>query len=302
MRVTLTGATGLIGTRLVEALVERGDQVTVLSRNADRARRSLPGGVQAVGWPDPTGTPAPSEALSGRQAVVHLAGEPIAQRWTRAAKQRILESRELGTRNLVSGMHAAEPPPAALVSASGVGYYGSRGDEPLPESASAGDDFLARVCIAWEREAQAFQGRTVVVRTGVVLDRDGGALKKMLPFFKAGIGGPVAGGRQYLAWIHVDDLVAMYLQAASDRSWSGVVNAAAPEPVTNRAFSKALGRVLRRPALAPVPRLAIRALYGQMAEIVADGQRAVPERTLELGFRFGQPELEPALRDALKRS
>jgi uncharacterized protein (TIGR01777 family) len=299
MRVTLTGATGRIGTKLVHALRERGDEVTVLSRHPDRARDAL--GVEAVAW-DPEAGPAPAEALARRDGVIHLAGEDVAQRWTGAVKERILRSRELGTRNLVAGLRAAEPRPAALVSSSAVGWYGPHGDEVLTEAAPAGDDFLAQVCVAWEREAAAAEElgvRVVRVRTGVVLDKEGGALAKMLPFFKLGGGGPVAGGGQYMSWIHVDDLAAVYLAALDGGDWSGAVNATAPEPVTNKAFSKALGRALHRPAVAPVPGLAVKALYGEMAQIVVNGQRVVPERTRALGFRFAHPELDEALRSAL---
>ena len=298
-RVTLTGATGLLGRRLVRALHERGDEVTVLSRSPDRARESL--GVEAHRW-DPTAEPAPADALAGRDAVVHLAGENVAQRWSDESKRRILDSREQGTRNLVAGLRAAEPRPAALISSSAVGYYGPHGDEPLPEDTPPGDDFLARVCVAWEREAQAAGElglRVVIVRTGVVLDKDGGALGKMLPFFKAGVGGPVAGGRQLMPWIHADDVVGIYLQAIDDASWSGPVNATAPEPVSNKTFSKALGRALHRPAIAPVPAFAIQLLYGDMSEIVTKGQNAVPARTLELGYRHAHPDLDEALRSAV---
>jgi uncharacterized protein (TIGR01777 family) len=307
MKITVTGATGLIGSKLVAALRSRGDDVTVLSRDAARARATLenhvagPGALDAVRW-DPMAGPAPAEALEGRDAVIHLAGEPVAQRWSKGAKERILASRETGTRNLVAGLRAAEPRPGVLVSSSAVGYYGPHGDETLPESTPAGTDFLARVCVAWEREASAATElgvRVVLVRTGVVLERSGGALEKMLPPFKMGVGGPVAGGKQYMPWIHVDDVVGIYLAAVDGGAWSGPVNAAAPVPVTNKDFSKALGKVLGRPAIAPVPALAIKALYGEMSEIVTKGQRVVPTRTLELGYAFAQPELEPALRDAL---
>ena len=301
MRVTLTGATGRIGSLLVAALERRGDAVTVLSRDPERARSAL--GVEAHAW-QPESEPAPAAALAGRDGVVHLAGEDVAQRWTADVKRRLLASRELGTRNLVAGLRAAEPRPGVLVSSSAVGFYGPRGDEPIAEDAGAGEDFLARVCVAWEREAAAAEElgvRVVRVRTGVVLDRGGGALAKMLPFFRLGIGGPVAGGRQYLPWIHVDDLVGVYLAALDGDGWSGPVNATAPDPATNKEFSKALGRALRRPALAPVPGLAIRALYGEMAQIVVTGQRAVPERTRALGYRFAHPELDEALRSALAR-
>lgn len=299
MNVTITGATGLIGTKLVHALKERGDTVTVLSRSPEKASQAL--GVEAVAW-DPSAGPAPTGALTGRDAVIHLAGEPVAQRWNDKVKQSIMESRETGTRNLVAGIAASDPKPAVLVSSSAVGYYGKHGDEKLPESTPAGDDFLAGVCVAWEREADAAQAlglRVVKIRTGVVLDAGGGALKTMLPPFKMGIGGPVAGGAQYMPWIHVDDIVGLYLKALDDESWSGAYNGAAPEPVTNKTFSKALGKALHRPAFSPVPAFAIKLLYGDMAEIVVEGQRAVPERVLAGGYRFRRGELQPALEDAL---
>jgi uncharacterized protein (TIGR01777 family) len=300
MRVTVTGASGMIGSRLVAALRARGDEVTVLSRDPERARAAL-GGVEAHAW-SPVQGPAPAVALSGRDAVVHLAGENIAQRWTEESKRRIHDSREVGTRNLVAGLAAAGERPGTLVSASGIDYYGPRGDEPVTEDASPGDDYLARVCIAWEREAQAageLGVRVVKMRTAIVLDKDGGALAKMLPFFRLGVGGPVAGGRQYMPWIAADDVVGLYLAALDEESWSGPFNAGTPDPPTNRAFSRVLGRVLRRPAFAPVPGVAVRVLYGEMAQLVIGGQRVVPSRALEHGYVFRQTNLEAALRDAL---
>ena len=300
MKVTVTGATGLIGTALVEALKARGDEVTVLSRSPDRAAREL--GVEAAAW-DPLAEPAPASAISGRDAVVHLAGEPVAQRWTDEVKRSIRTSRDVGTANLVAGIAASEPRPAVLVSSSAVGYYGKHGDEIVTEDTQAGTDFLAEVCVEWERRARAAEElglRVVVVRTGVVLDANGGALKTMLPPFKAGVGGPVAGGKQYMPWIALDDIVGIYLAAIDESSWSGPVNGTAPNPVTNAEFSKALGRALSRPAVFPVPAFAIRALYGEMAEIVTEGQRAVPERTLGFGYDFRQPELDAALVSALR--
>jgi uncharacterized protein (TIGR01777 family) len=301
MRVTVSGASGLIGRRLVARLKERGDDVTVLSRDPAAATRAL--GVEALAW-QPLQHVAPAEALAGRDAVVHLAGEPIAQRWTGAAKRLIRDSRRIGTRNLVRGCSEAEPRPRALVSSSAVGYYGAHGDEPLDESSPPGDDWLARACVDWEaaaQEAGELGLRVVAVRTGIVLDAHGGALAKMLPPFRLGIGGPVAGGRQYMSWIHLDDLVGVFVAALDDGRWSGPINATAPEPATNRDFSKALGRALRRPALFPVPALALRVLYGEMGEIVTTGQRAIPSRALELGYRFEHPELDEALRSALGR-
>jgi uncharacterized protein (TIGR01777 family) len=299
MRVTITGATGRVGTALVHALRARADEVVVLSRDPARAEAAL--GVRAFAW-QPESEPAPVEALAGSEGVIHLAGEDIAQRWSDDVKRRLRDSRELGTRNLVAGLKASEPRPSVLVSASAVGYYGPRGDEPVTEEATAGSDFLAQICAIWEREAQAAEQlgvRVVRVRSGIVLDAHGGALAKMLPFFKLGVGGPVAGGRQRLAWIHLDDIVALYLAALDRADWSGAVNGTAPAPATNKEFSHALGRALHRPAFAPVPGLAVKALYGRMAEIVTTGVRAVPARPLALGFTFAHPELDEALASAL---
>jgi uncharacterized protein (TIGR01777 family) len=233
-------------------------------------------------------------------AVVHLAGEPIAQRWTEAAKREIRASRADGTARLVDSLRAA--PPRVLVSASATGYYGPRGDERLDEHTRPGDDFLAEVCRAWEAAAQRAEtlgARVAIMRTGVVLDQAGGALAKMLPFFRLGIGGPVAGGRQYLSWIALDDLVGLYLAAIDGEDWSGPFNATAPEPVTNQDFARALGRVMGRPAVLPVPAFALRRLYGEMATVVTTGQRAIPTRAVELGFQFRHADLDGALRAAL---
>lgn len=301
MRVTVTGATGLIGSELVRALTARGDEVTVLTRDPAGARGKL-GGVEAIAW-DADGGPAPAAALEGRDGVVHLAGEPVAQRWSDDAKRRIRVSRERGTANLVAGIAAAAAKPAVLVSASAVGYYGPRGDERVDESTAPGGDFLAQVCVAWERAALAAEQhglRVALVRTGVVLDARGGALAKMLPPFKLGAGGPVAGGKQWMPWIALDDLVGLYLAAlGGGPQWSGPLNGSAPEPVTNADFSKALGRALHRPAIAPVPRLALKLLYGEMEQIVTTGQRAVPAKPLALGHAFRHPQLDEALKVAL---
>jgi uncharacterized protein (TIGR01777 family) len=295
VRVTVTGATGLIGRRLVERLTARGDEVTVLSRRD----RDDPRSVQ---W-DPVSGAAPAEALSGRDAVVHLAGEPVAQRWTDEAKRRIRASREAGTRNLVEGLRAADPRPGVLVSSSAVGYYGPRGDEEVTETEPAGEDFLAGVTAVWESEAARAEElglRVVRVRTGIVLDREGGALAKMLTPFKLGAGGPVAGGKQWMPWIHADDVAGIYVAALDGENWSGPVNATAPDPVRNRDFSQALGRALHRPAIAPIPGIALHLLYGEMAEIVTTGQRAIPTRPAELGYTFAHTDLDEALRSALR--
>jgi uncharacterized protein (TIGR01777 family) len=281
MRITITGASGLIGSKLATALKQRGDEVTKVSLRS--------------GPPDPAD-------LAGRDAIVHLAGENVAQRWTDAARKEIRDSRERGTRQLVEAIAQADPRPRALISSSAVGYYGPHGDERLDEDTPPGTDFLAEVCVVWEREADkaAELGvRVVKVRTGVVLDKNGGALSKMLLPFKLGGGGPVAGGAQYMPWVHVDDVVGIYLRAIDDPAWQGAVNATAPEPVTNKAFSKALGRALHRPAVAPIPGAAIRLLYGDMAEIVTKGQRVVPKRTIALGYTFQHADLDEALEAAV---
>lgn len=301
-RVAVTGASGLVGPRVVAALQDLGAQVTVLTRDVDRARARL-GDVDAVAW-SLLEEPAPAAALAGRDAVVHLAGEPVAQRWSTQAKQAIRDSRVTGTRNLVAALAAldAGERPRTLVSSSAIGYYGAHGEEPLDEDAPPGHDFLAQVCVEWEAAAQqagALGVRVVLVRTGVVLDAAGGALGKMLPPFRLGVGGPVAGGRQYVSWVHVDDVAGMMLAAVRDTRWEGPFNATAPDPRSNRDFSRALGRVLHRPALAPVPGFALRLLYGDMAEIVTSGARVMPAKALVLGYQFAFAQLEDALRATL---
>jgi uncharacterized protein len=303
MRVVITGATGTIGAALASALHGRGDSVVALSRDADRGRQTLGPDAEVHAWPDPLGTPAPTAALRGADAVVHLLGEPVAQRWTDGSKRRIRESRVLATRNLVSALNGLtdDQRPDVLVSQSATGYYGTRGDEPLDESAPAGSDFLAEVVIAWEYEAHQADAnlRVALTRTGVVLSPSGGALAKMLPFFKLGIGGPVAGGHQYVPWIHLDDVVGALLCAVDNAAASGPVNVTAPNPATNAQLSTALGRVLHRPAVLPVPGFALQLLYGEMAEMVTTGQRARPAELQQLGYQFAHPELEEALRDVL---
>jgi uncharacterized protein len=295
MRISVTGATGTIGRALVAELVQRGDEVTALSRNPAGADL----GVDMLGWPDPKGERPTAGAFHGRDAVVHLLGENLAQRWSDEAKREIRESRVLATRNLVAALNDLPEAdrPGTLVSQSAVGWYGPRGSERLDEDQPGGSDFLATVVREWEAEAQRAEGmRVVLTRTGVVLSTQGGALEKMLPFFKLGIGGPVAGGRQYVPWVHLDDVVGAILFALDTQAASGPVNVTAPEPATNKELSKTLGRVLRRPAFAPVPAVAVKALYGEMATIVTTGQRVVPGRLMELGYEFREPDLETALR------
>ena len=302
-RIVVTGATGTIGIAVVDALRARGDDVVALSRDVERGRAVLAPGVDVHAWLQPTQTPPPAAALAGADAVVHLLGEPVAQRWSDAAKQAIRDSRVLATRMLVSGLGGlgdAERP-VTLVSQSATGFYGPRDGEPLDEQAPAGSDFLANVVVAWEHEADqaAPLMRVVRTRTGVVLSPDGGALAKMLPFFRLGLGGPIGGGGQYVAWVHLDDVVGALLFCLDQGDARGPVNLTAPVPVTNAELSRALGHALGRPAILPVPASALRLLYGEMSQMVTTGQRVIPERLRELGYRFAHPEITEALEDVL---
>jgi uncharacterized protein (TIGR01777 family) len=292
----------MIGQALVAALLGRGDEVVALSRDAGRAHEVLPPGVEAFSWRTPKDQPPPTEALKGVDGVVHLLGEPIAQRWSDDAKREIRDSRVLSTRNLVAGLSELSERPGVLVSQSAEGIY-RRGQEPVDESGPHGEGFLSQVCQAWEAEARPAEElgvRVVLARTGVVLSPKGGALEKMLPFFKLGVGGPVAGGKQYVPWIHLDDIVGALIFSLDDPDVRGPVNLSAPEPVTNAELSKTLGRVLRRPAFAPVPAFAVKLLYGEMASVVTTGVRMVPGKLQELGYEFKRPDLEPALRAAVE--
>jgi hypothetical protein len=302
-RVVVTGATGTIGGAVCRRLLARGDQPVALSRSPADSRAKLPEDVEWHAWPDPVSGQPSADSLAGADAVIHLLGEPVSQRWSDAVKQRIRDSRVLSTRNLVAAMRELTDGqrPGVLISQSATGFYGPRGTEQLDEHASAGTDFLAGVVSAWEQEAlkAAPNCRVVVTRTGVVLSPSGGALAKMLPFFRAGVGGPVAGGGQYVPWVHIEDVVSALLFLLDSTEANGAVNLTAPRPVVNAELSKALGHALHRPALLPVPGFALKLLYGEMSEIVTTGQRAIPRRLEELGFSFAHPEIEPALRDVL---
>jgi len=303
VRVLITGASGFLGSAVCDALLARGDETVGLSREPERARRGNPT-VTWHAW-NPTAERPPAGAIEGVDGVINLVGEPIGQRWTEPAKRRIRDSRERATKNLVDAISAADPRPGTFVSQSGVGYYGDRGEALVDESTEPGSTFDAEVCVAWEaaaREAEKVGVRVVVTRSGLVLDPEHGLLKQLLLPFKLGVGGPLAGGGQYMPWIHVDDEVRLLLWGMDTDQASGTYNATAPNPVPNREFSKALGRVLGRPAIVPVPKLALKARFGdELGEVAAGGQRAVPRRAVDAGFEFHHPELEPALRDLLRR-
>jgi uncharacterized protein (TIGR01777 family) len=299
MRVLITGASGLIGSAVCDALLARGDEVVALSRDPARAAKTNP----TVSWHawDPTSERPPAAALEGVDGVVHLAGEEINQRLTPEAKARILASRERSTKNLVDALTANTPQPRVLVSQSATGYYGDRGQSVVDESTPAGSDFLADVCVKWEAAAQPATDagiRLATTRTGLVLDPEGGLLKQLLLPFRLGVGGPLAGGGWYMPWIHRDDEVGLILWALDTDAASGTFNLAAPNPVTNRDFSKALGKALHRPSFAPVPKLAVAALRGrEMADAATTSIRALPRRAQDAGYAFRHPEVAGALID-----
>jgi len=283
------------------------DRPVVLSRDEKKAAKTLEKyQAQVFKW-DPMAGPPPAAALEGVEAVFHLAGDPVADgRWTAKKKARIRDSRIVGTRNLIAGLRALKNKPSTLITASAVGYYGSHGDEDIDERSPPGSDFLAEVCTGWEREAIAARElgiRAVPVRIGIVLGEKGGALAKMLTPFKLGLGSPLGDGQQYMPWIHIDDLVELMLFAARERTLNGPINGTAPHPVTNREFTKTLGRVLGRPTFMPaVPLVAIKLLFGEFGQVLLDSQRVLPTAALAAGFAFRFPELEPALRDVLSGS
>lgn len=296
MKIIVAGGTGFIGQALVRALSGAGHSVDVLTRSS----RPSSGGVRALTW-GPGGPGAWRAALAGADAVVNLAGATIAGRWTEPVKQRILESRVESTRAIVSALREDAQRPRLLVNASAVGYYGPR-ELPAAEDAPAGEDFLARVCVAWEaeaREAEALGMRVVRLRFGVVLGREGGALAQMRAPFRLGLGGRLGSGTQPMSWIHLDDACALARLALERPELSGPVNAVAPQSVTNAQFTKTLGAVLHRPALLPVPAFALRLLLGEMAQMLLTGQKVLPKKALEAGYRFKFPELKGALADLL---
>jgi uncharacterized protein (TIGR01777 family) len=301
VRVLVTGASGTIGTALCDALFARGDDVVGLTRDPSRARSSNPR-VTWHRWEPTLERPDPA-AFEGVDGVVNLVGEQVDQRWTEESKQRIMESRRQATHNLAQTIEALEESrrPRVLVSQSAIGYYGDRGDEELDESSAPGSGFISEVPQAWEQAAHELDNagvRVVVVRTGLVLTGKGGLLKEMLTPFKLGVGGPLAGGKMYFSWIHLDDEVGILLWALDDERVSGTVNATAPEPVTNKEFSKALGRAVHRPAIAPVPGFVLDLKFGsEFGRVLRGGQRVLPRRTQELGYSFKHPRLDEALAD-----
>ena len=307
MRVFVTGGTGLVGTRLVKKLLERGDQVTLLTRRLAVAKDLFGAGCTPVEG-DPTKPGEWMKAASDCDGVIHLAGENIfGKRWNEEFKALLFDSRIKSTQNVVQALAVqpkrADGSPKALVNASAIGYYGPRGDEELDETAPPGNDFLAHLCVEWEKAAKAVEPagvRCAMVRVGVVLDKKGGALAAMLTPFKLGVGGRAGSGRQWLAWVHHADVVGLLLLALDRADAHGPINATAPSPVTNASFTKALGRALHRPTIFPVPSFALKLRFGEVADVILTGQRVVPLAALRLGYQFQFPTIDAALADVLK--
>ena len=301
MKVAITGATGFVGSRLVEKLKAEGHQILVLTRNLERAKRIFPASafpnLEIVAY-----RPAESgdwqQSIADFDAVVNLAGEPIAERWTPEHKKAILESRQLGTRKIVEAIAQADPKPSVLINASAIGYYGTSETATFDEDSPGGNDFLAEVCKKWEAEAQKVKEagvRLVILRTGIVLDKDGGALAKMLPPFKLFAGGPLGSGRQWFSWIHRDDLVNLIVEALKRPDIEGTFNATAPNPVRMNQFCQTLGEVMNRPSWLPVPGFALETLLGEGAKVVLEGQQVLPKKIQSLAFQYQYPTLKSAL-------
>ena len=301
MRVLITGATGAIGSALADTLLARGDEVVGLTRDPAKARPKNPT-VSWHAWQATTERP-PAEALENVDAVVNLIGEEINQRLTDAAKRRIRESRITASHNLLQGIEAADSTPKVFIGASAIGYYGDRGAAMLDEDSEPGEGFMADIPVEWEAEqrgAERLGMRLVLIRTGLVLTPDSGLLKQLLPPFKMGVGGPLGTGDQYMSWIHLDDEIGLIRWALDDDQVSGVINATAPNPVTNKEFSKALGKAIGRPAVLPTPKAAVALLRGsELADLVTGSARVIPRRAQDLGYGFQYPDIDPALKDLL---
>ncbi len=301
MHIAITGASGLIGRALIGILREEGHTITAFSRKPDIHKAQFPQ-VRWVRW-NPNDTVGMARVLKEADAVVNLMGENIASsRWTEKRKKALYESRVANGKALASALRAAEPRPAVLIQASAVGYYGARGDEPVDENTPPGDDFLARLCVDWEASTALVEElgmRRAIIRTGIVLSTQGGALPRLMLPIKLGVGGPLGNGKQWMPWIHITDEVKAIAFLIANENASGPFNLTAPKPVTNAEFTKTLARKLHRPAFMKVPGAALKILLGEMAEMLLTGQRALPSRLLELGYKFSYPNLEDALDNLL---
>jgi len=297
MKCVISGGTGFIGRRIVERLLRDQHYVGVWSRQPGREKRAA---VASFSWDPMQGEP-PAESINTMDAVIHLAGEPVAQRWNAEVKRRIFDSRVLGTRALVDAISRVRHKPKVLVCASAIGYYGDRGDEVLTESSTPGTGFLADVCHGWEKEADRateFGLRVIKLRIGFVLGMGGGALAQMVPAFRAFVGGRLGSGKQWMPWIHVNDVAEMFVHVV-ENDIAGVWNAASPNPVTNAAFTREMGKALHRPTVFPVPPFALKLAFGELGQHMLDSSRVIPEAAMKAVFPFRYPELAAALRDLL---
>jgi uncharacterized protein len=297
MKIAIAGATGFVGSRLVEQLQAQGHQILILTRSPQQASSRFPQS-EIVGY-SPLKSGEWQAAIDGCDAIINLAGEPIAEkRWTPAQKRVMLESRQIGTEKIVEAIAKATVKPPVLINASAIGYYGTSETSKFDESSPAGTDFLAEVCTKWEAAAQAASAngtRVVILRLGIILGENGGALGKMLAPFSAFVGGPIGSGKQWFSWIHRDDVVKLIVAALKDPQMQGIYNATAPNPVTMAGFAETLGTVMNRPSWLPVPNFALEALLGEGAIVVLQGQQVMPTQTLAQGFEFQYPSLKPAL-------
>lgn len=304
MKVVITGATGFVGQVIVKQLLAAGDEVVVLTRNVARAAITLGSSCKYFQWNESEELP-PLEALEGADGIINLMGESISKRWDENQKKKIYNSRIHGTRKLVEAMEKLKKKPSVFVSTSAIGIYGNRGSEEINEGSNVASDFLAKVCLDWENEANKarnHQARVAIIRVGIVLGHGGGALAQMLPIFKLGGGGPLGNGKQYMSWIHIDDLASMYVEALKNPEIKGVLNGTSPYPVTNAEFTKVLGKVVRRPAFLPAPSFAIKIAFGEMSQILLEGQKVLPVKFKEAKFRFRMPTLEMALKESINPS
>jgi len=302
-RIIITGATGLIGKKLVNTLINRGDEVIVFSRDVKKAKSIFPKAKECVEW-DYRNPDSWKSKLENADAVIHLAGINLfSKRWNVDFKKAILESREVSTKNLVEAIKSCVNKPEVFISASGIGYYGDCGETVLNENSPKGNDFLADVCEVWERESRKIGDygiRNVQIRTGLVLSPEDGALKQMLLPFKFFIGGPLGNGKQWSSWLHIDDIVGIYSHAIDNKKNSGAVNAAALNPVSMKEFANTLGKVLNRPSLFPVPKFVLKLVVGEAAEVVTASQRIDVKKIIVSGYKFKFDNLEEALKNLLK--
>jgi uncharacterized protein (TIGR01777 family) len=298
MKILVTGATGFIGKKLCQKLIDEKHSLVVVSRSAEKAKKTFPFPVDVI-EADLNKTDLPQEKLEGVEAVFHLMGESVGEgRWTKAKKKRILDSRVNGTKHLMSSLEKMAQKPKVVISASAIGYYGDRGNEVIGEESKMGEGFLPDVCEAWEQELykhEAHFDRLVSLRIGIVLGLGGGALTKLLPIFSLGVGGPVGNGQQWMSWVHVDDIVGLFVHSLNNPEVSGPINGTAPKPVTNKEFSKTLGKALHRPAFMPAPGFALKIALGEMSDLVLNSQKVMPKKALDTGYEFLYSELKPAL-------